>query len=374
VYVSPHLAENLSTVFSAVQRIAETVASLSINVFRRTDGGREELSTHPVARIFSGDVNDQQSAFDFIEMQTALCLLRGNSYARIIRDNRGAPIKLQPLHPDSVSSVVTTSGALAYDVTPRSGGRYRLLDWEMLHLRDRSDDGLVGKSRLSRTREVFGTAIATETYAAATFKNGAAMSGVLSHPGELGEEAATRLRTSFESMYRGASNAGRVAVLEEGLKWTQVSVSPDDAQMLESRKFSVEQIARIFCVPPPMLGHMEGANYAAVNELGRWFIQYSIVPWLRRWETTIERSLLSSEARRSIEIEFDADELLRGDMLSRWQSYRIMRETGAASANEIRKWEHINPRKDPGGDEYLTPANMMPEQAGQPKDREPVIA
>jgi HK97 family phage portal protein len=367
VHVSPYFAENLSAVFSAVQRISETVASLRLAVFRKTADGREEARAHPVSRLLSGNPNPHQSAFEFIEQQTALCLLRGNSYARIIRDNRGAPIELLPLHPDCVSPLLTSSGTLVYDVTPTSGNRYRLLDWEMLHLRDRQDNGLVGKSRLARARETFATALATENYAASTFRNSAAMSGVLSHPGQLNDDSATRLRSSFESIYRGSENAGRVAVLEEGLTWTQISVSPDDAQMLESRKFSVEQIARIFCVPPPMLGHMEGSNYSSVSELGRWYVQYSIVPWLRRWESTIERALLSDESRRQFEVEFDCDELLRGDMLTRWQSYRIMRELGAASANELRRWEHLNPRTDPDGDAYLSPLNMQREQGGEPK-------
>jgi HK97 family phage portal protein len=236
----------------------------------------------------------------------------------------------------------------------------------MLHLKDRSDDGVIGKSRLARARETFGTAIATERYAASTFRNGAALSGVLSHPDAIGEDASQRLRTSFEQTYSGADKAGRIAVLEEGLKWQAVSVSPDDAQMLESRRFSTMALARIFRVPPPVLGDYEGGNYSSVSEVGRWFYSHTIMPWLNKWERLIERALFSSATRRQFEVEFDCDLLLRGDMLQRFQAYRIAREIGVYNANELRRFENANRRTDPEGDEYFAPANMQQEQTGQP--------
>lgn len=382
VPVSPYFVENLSVVFACVQIIAETVAMLPLRVYRRLpDGGRAEAPEHPVSRIFSGDPNERQTANEFLEMLTAHCLLRGNSFAEIEWDGRGAPIGLEPLHPDMVAMVRIGAGPnyrYAYDVTDWQGGATRrLLAEEMLHLKDRSDDGIIGKSRLARARETFGSAIATEHFAARVFANQAAMSGVLSYPGQLNPEAAQRLRQSFEDIYKGADNAGKVAILEEGLKWQAISVSPDDAQMLESRKFSVEALARIFRVPPPVLGDYAGGNYSSISEIGRWFYSHTIMPWLNRWERLIERSLLSSEGRRLYEVEFDADLLMRADMLARYQSYRIGREIGLLSANEIRQFEHLNPRTDPGGDEFFAPANMQPEQTGRPiadRGREPVIA
>ena len=379
VHVSPHLAENLSVVFGCVQIIAETVGMLPLHVYRRLDGGaRAEAPEHPVARIFAGDANDRQTACEFIELMTAHCLLRGNSYAEIVRDGRGAPVALLPHHPDSVSVVrVGSTGRYRYDVSLPEGGTKRLLPEEMLHLRDRSDDGIVGKSRLARARETFGSALATERFAASTFKNGASMSGVLLYPGQLSPAAAGHLRESVNQIYRGSDNAGKIAIFEEGMKWQQVSVSPDDAQMLESRKFSTEALARIFRVPPPVLGDFQGGNYSSISEVGRWFYSHTILPWLNRWERAIERALLSTEGRRQYELEYDADLLLRADMLTRYQAYRIAREIGLANANELRRWEHLNPRADAGGDEYFSPANMQPEQTRQPaadRGREPVIA
>lgn len=374
VPVSANLAENLSVVFSCVQVISETVAMLPVLVYRKMDGGaRMEDPAHPVALIFGADPNPQQTAAEFIEMLTAHCLLRGNAYAEIVRDSRGAPVALNPFHPDHVSMVrIPRTGRYAYDVSLPEGGTRRLLPEEMFHLKDRTDDGVIGKSRLARAREAFGSALATERYAASTFRHGASMSGILSHPEHLGEEAIANLRKSFKDTYSGADKAGEVAVLEEGLKWQQISVSPDDAQMLESRKFSTAALARIYRVPPPVIGDFEGGNYSSISEVGRWFYSHTIMPWLTRWERLIERSLLSTATRRSYEVEFDADLLMRGDMLQRFQAYRIAREIGVYNANELRKFEKQNPRTDPEADRYFAPANMQQEQTGQPRgDRTP---
>jgi HK97 family phage portal protein len=169
---------------------------------------------------------------------------------------------------------------------------------------------------------------------------------LLSHPEAIGEEAAARLQKDFKNTYSGADKAGTVAVLEEGLKWQQISVSPDDAQMLESRKFSTMALARIFRVPPPVIGEFEGGNYSSVSEIGRWFYSHCMMPWLNKWERLIEHSLLSAVGRRNYEFEFDCDLILRGDMLTRFQAYRIARETGIYNANELRKFEKQNPRTD----------------------------
>jgi HK97 family phage portal protein len=367
VIVGPYLAENLASVFGAVQCLSESVAQLSLHTFRKTPTGREEDINHPVSRLFAGSVNEWQSSFDFFELMVAHCLLYGNAYASIERDGRGAVVALNPVHPSWVSVVkIPRTGGYRFDVSMPEGGTRRLLPHEIFHLRDRSSDGIVGVSRLARCREALGGAVALERFSNSTFKNGATLSGVLSHPGQLGDAAAERLRHSFESAHTGSHNAGRVLIAEEGMSWHALSVAPRDAEMLASRRFTVEQIARIFRIPPPILGHMEDSNYSSVSELGRWFVQYSLIPWLRRIESTVERCLLSTESQRTHEVEFDADELLRGDLLTRWQAYRIMRETGGASANEIRKWEHVNPRTDPGGDSFFEPRNMQPEQTGRP--------
>lgn len=355
-----------------MQAIAETVSVLPLTVYRSEgDGIREAATAHPVARLFNREPNGLQTPFEFLEMVTAHCLLRGNAFAEIVRDGRGAPVELRPLHPDQVSVLrIPGTRRVVYDVTDLDGGSTRrLLPEEMLHLKDRSDDGIVGKSRLQRARETFGGAIAAETFAASTYRNQARVSGILVHPDEIGAEASKNLADSFTAKHSGPQNAGSVVVLEEGVKFQQVAVSPADAEMLASRRFSVEQIARLFRVPLPVLSTSEGQAYNSTVELHRMFAQHAIMPWVRRWEFVINSSLFSEDARRTHWVEFDMDELLRAAFLERWQGYRIAREIGGMSANEIRRLERLNPRSDAGGDEYFAPLNMMPEQKGAPQDK-----
>lgn len=368
--LTPPLAENLSGVFACVQIISETIASLPLLVYRtQPDGGRVEDPHHPVARLFYGDPNELQTAPEWFETMTAHCLLRGNAFAEIIRDGRGAPQSLMPLHPDRVAvERIPGSNRLRYAVTGLDGGTRRLLPEEILHLKDRSDDGIMGKSRLARARETFNTAMAVERFAGSTYRNGAKLSGIVTHPESIGPEAAKTLSDSINSLYGGHANAGRIGVLEEGMSWNALSVSPEDAQMLESRRFSVEQIARMFRVPPPILGDLSNGSYSNVTELGRWFAGHTIRPWLVRWEKCITRALFSTEGRRDHAVAFDMDELLRGDMLQRFQAYRIGREIGVYNANELRGFEGMNPRADAAAAEFLSPLNMQPEQKGAPKE------
>ncbi|SFJ25656.1 phage portal protein [Bradyrhizobium sp. Gha] len=366
--VSPYYAENLSAVYACIQCISETVACLPLHVYRRAgDGVKLADNQHPVARLFQ-QPNTIQTASEFFEMLLGHCLLRGNAYAEIERDRRGAPIGLIPYHPDQVSVWrIPKTRQVVYDISDLDGRRRRLLSEEVLHLRDRSDDGIIGKSRLQRTREALGTTIATEWHAASTFKNGVRLSGVLSHPDRISTGAHNHIRDSFTDEYAGPGKAGKVAVLEEGLKWQSISVSPEDAELLASRRFGTETIARIYRVPLPLLADISNGSYANVVELNRMFATHCLTPWIVRLEQVIMRDLLSEEGQRTHLVEIDQDDLLRGDMLTRWQSYRIMREIGGASANEIRAWEKINRRSDPAGDEFLSPMNMQSEQSGAPK-------
>jgi HK97 family phage portal protein len=256
---------------------------------------------------------------------------------------------------------------LVYDVTDLDGRRRRLMPEEILHLRDRSDDGIMGKSRLQRARESIGTAIAVEQHAASTFRNGARLSGVLSHPEGLSDAAHDNIKDSFRGQYSGSSKAGMVAVLEEGMKWQSISVSPEDTELLASRRFGTESIARIYRVPLPLLGDLTAGNYSNAVEMNRQFCTHCLTPWIVKLESVIARDLLSEEGQRTHLIEIDQDDLLRGDMIQRWQAYRIAREIGGLSANEIRAFEKLNRRTDPGGDEFLRPMNMQSEQTGAPK-------
>lgn len=372
VPVSPVLAENLSAAFASVQLVAQTMASLPLITYRRdANGARHEDRGHPVARLFAGDVNEHQSVADFFELMQAAVLWHGNAYAEIIRDSAGRPVELIPHNPAMVS-VERLPGfrgrRLRYIVSDIDGGSRRLLQDEMLHIRDRSDDGLVGKSRLQRAREAVGSAIAVEAFAAATYRNGARLSGVVSHPETLGPEVAKTLRESLQALYGGSGNAGKIAVLEEGMQWEAVSVSPEDAQLLESRRFTVESICRLFGVPPQLVGDTSKSAYANVVEASRHFARFTLAPWCSKWELSLARSLFSEADRVTHEIEVNLDELLRGDPLQRAQTWRVYRELGVVNANEIRAEEGWNPRTDKDAEEFFAPLNLQSEQTGQPRD------
>jgi len=370
VATSPYLAENLSAVFACVQVIAESVASLPIHLYRRvSEGVKVDDTNHPVAQLLQRGPNKIQTTPEFIEMMLGHVLLRGNSFSEIKWDDSGAPYELIPYHPDQVTTWrIPKTRNIVYDVFDLDGRRRRLLPEEMLHLRDRSDNGIIGRSRLQRAREALGTAIAIEAHAASTFRNGVRLSGVLSHPGNLSKDGHQHLKDTFADSFAGTANSGGTPILEEGLKWQSISVAPEDAELLASRKFGVETIARIYRVPLPMLGDLSNGSYNNVVELNRMFATHCLVPWIVRLEKVLERDLLSEDGKRTHCIEIDTDDLLRGDMLARWQAYRIMREIGGANANEIRAWEKINRRTDPGGDEFFAPLNMTSEQTGKPKD------
>ena len=371
VPVSPILAENLSAAFASVQLIAQTIASLPLYVYRKdASGARYEDPQHPLARLLAGDPNEHQTVADFFELMQANVLWHGNAYAEIVRDTSGRPVELVPHHPGMIS-VERLPGArgrrLRYIVSDIDGGSRRLLQEEMLHIRDRSDDGLCGKSRLQRAREAFGQAIAAEKFAARIWGNSAAMSGFVSHPETLGPEAAETLRQSLADLYGGLKNAGRIGVLEEGMTWTALSVSPEDAQLLESRRFSVESVARMFGVPPQLIGDTSKTAFANMIEASRHFARFTLAPWCSKWEQALARSLFSEADRATHEIEVNLDELLRGDPLQRAQTWRVYRELGVVSANEIRDQEGWNPRTDPDGDVFFAPLNLQSEQAGKPR-------
>jgi HK97 family phage portal protein len=247
-------------------------------------------------------------------------------------------------------------------------GTRRLLPSEIFAIRDRWDDPFTPRSRVDRVREALGGAVATERFAAATWRNGARLSGVVTHPEQIGPEAAKTLRESLQALYGGHENAGKIAVLEEGTQWKEISATPHDAELSEARRLAVLEVARIFNIPAPLINELSNANYSNVVEMRRQFAAGTIQPWLTRWEQAVMRDLFSSEGRRRHEVEFDMDLLVRADFLQRLQGYRIGREVGLYSANELRRFEKLNARTDAEADAYLSPLNMHSEQTGAPKE------
>ncbi|MGM0561059.1 MAG: phage portal protein [Pseudomonadota bacterium] len=368
--VSPALVEGLSSAYAATQIIADTVSTLPLIVYRVQDEERTGDPRHPVQRLFRQAPNPQQTPAEFIATMQANCLLHGAAYAEIIRNGQGAPVELWPLHPGQVAMErIPGTRRIRFHVSDEVGTR-RLLPGEVLALKDRWDDPFTPRSRLDRTREALGAVLATEQFAAATWRNGARPSGIVSHPEQIGPDAAKTLRESLQALYGGSDNAGRVAVIEEGMSWQAVHTTPHYAELSEARRLAVAEVSRIFNVPLPLLGDLSDANYSNLVEVRRQFATGGVQPWLNRWEQAILRDLFSEEAQASHAVEFDMDLLLRGDHLTRLQAYRIGREIGLYNANDLRRFEGMNPRNDTEAEAFLSPMNMNSEQTGAPREGE----
>ena len=231
----------------------------------------------------------------------------------------------------------------------------------MLHIPGLGFDGLVGYSPIAMAKNAIGMAIACEEYGAKFFANGAAPGGVLEHPGTIKDPQ--RVRESWQSTFGGSGNANKIAVLEEGMKYTPIGISPEQAQFLETRKFQINEIARIFRVPPHMVGDLEKSSFSNIEQQSLEFVKYTLDPWVIRWEQSIQRSLLSKDEKAVYFVKFNLEGLLRGDYQSRMNGYAIGRQNGWMSANDIRELENLDriPEED-GGDLYLINGNMLPLQ------------
>lgn len=341
VFVDARSAESVSTVHAAVSLIAGTVASLPLHLYQRGENGdRSRATMHPLYRLLHDTPNAGQTALEFREQLTAHCLLWGNAYAEIHRDAAGTVTALTPIHPRDVTIVKLPSGRLRYDVS-EGGDLRRLLADEVLHLRDRSDDGLIGKSRITTAREMLGGILASQEHGNRTFANGARLSGVLKTANVLDDGSAERIGNSWREQFSGTANAGKVAVLENGLEFQPLSMSMEDAQWLGARQFSVEEVARLFNVPPVLLGDLRHANFSNSVEMMRHFVTVTLRPWLTRWEQAMERSLMGPIARGRYFVEFSAEGLLRGDSKHRAEFYKAGIDAGWLLKSEARRLENL---------------------------------
>lgn len=360
-YVSPQAAENLATVTACVGAISSAIASLPAYVYRRVDEGRVEDTTHPLNRLIRSGPNDKQSWCDFCEWLMASVLLRGNGLAEIVFDARGAVVGLQPIPWGWVSVQRLPSGRIAYDVIQQdamvgaTGRSRRLLQEEVLHLKDRSDDGVLGRSRLSRAAETIGASLVTQAFAGMVYANGAFPSGALMSEAKINSDQLAHLRQLFQGAFTGPRNAARALILDQGLKYEAISVSPEDAEVLASRRFGTEELARIFQVPPPLVGIWDNSTFTNSETAGRWFASHTLTPWLRKLEAEFSRSVFTAGSPSFLE--FDLSGFLRGDPEARWRSYDIALKNNVLSRNEVRQIEGWNPV--PGGDDFTAPPQSV---------------
>jgi len=359
--VNETTAMQMTAVYSCVRILSEAVAGLPLNVYRYNDaGGKEKAFKHPLYRLLHDEPNPEMTSFAFRETLMSHLLLWGNAYAQIIRNARGEVIALYPLMPDKMTVDRDKNGRLFYlyqrgaEDAKAVGNdrRVYLPPTDVLHIPGLGFDGLIGYSPIAMAKNAIGLAIATEEYGAKFFANGAAPSGVLEHPGTIKDPQ--RVRDSWNAAYQGSANAHKIAVLEEGMKYTPIGISPEQAQFLETRKFQINEIARIFRVPPHMLADLEKSSFSNIEQQSLEFVKYTLDPWVVRWEQSMCRILLSESEKPAYFIKFNVDGLLRGDYTSRMTGYATARQNGWMSANDIRELENLD-RIAPelGGDLYL---------------------
>ena len=363
--VNEHTAMQMTAVYSCVRILAEAVAGLPLHLYKyNASGGKEKALSHPLYFVLHDEPNPEMSSFVFRETLMTHLLLWGNAYAQIIRNGKGEVIALYPLMPNRMSVDRDSSGALYYTYTRYSdeaptmnGMTVTLRPSDVLHIPGLGFDGLVGYSPIAMAKNAIGMAIACEEYGAKFFANGAAPGGVLEHPGTIKDPQ--KVRDSWNAAYQGSSNSHRVAVLEEGMKYQPIGISPEQAQFLETRKFQINEIARIFRVPPHMVGDLEKSSFSNIEQQSLEFVKYTLDPWVIRWEQAISRALLRPDEKKLYFAKFNVDGLLRGDYVSRMNGYATARQNGWMSANDIRELENLD-RIPPelGGDLYLINGNM----------------
>ena len=365
--VTERSAMQMTAVYSCVRILAEAIAGLPLHLYRYGENGsKSKAIDHPLYALLHDEPNPEMTSFVFRETLMTHLLLWGNAYAQIIRNGKGEVVALYPLMPNRITVDRDEHGQLYYeyqtsqnDAHTMKGSVVRLSPRDVLHVPGLGFDGLVGYSPIAMAKNAIGLAIATEEYGSKFFANGATPGGVLEHPNVVKDPE--RVRSSWNAAFGGSANANKVAVLEEGMKYTPISISPEQAQFLETRKFQIDEIARIFRVPPHMIGDLEKSSFSNIEQQSLEFVKYTLDPWVCRWEQSMQRALLKPDEKPLYFLKFNVDGLLRGDYQSRMNGYAVGRQNGWMSANDIRELENLDRiAKEDGGDLYLVNGNMVP--------------
>ena len=365
--VTERSAMQMTAVYSCVRILAEAIAGLPLHLYTyKEDGGKEKAIGHPLYLLLHDEPNPEMSSFVFRETLMTHLLLWGNAYAQIIRNGKGEVVALYPLMPNRMTVDRDSSGQLFYsyqmnnsDAPTMKTGTVILKPSDVLHIPGLGFDGLVGYSPIAMAKNAIGLAIATEEYGAKFLANGATPGGLPEYPATVKDP--DRVRESWNKGFSGSQNAGKVAILEEGMKYTPISIAPEQAQFLETRKFQINEIARIFRVPPHMVGDLEKSSFSNIEQQSLEFVKYTLDPWVVRWEQSLARALFTPEEKKQYFFKFNVEGLLRGDYQSRMNGYATARQNGWMSANDIRELENLDriPAEE-GGDLYLINGNMLP--------------
>ncbi|RDY30990.1 phage portal protein [Lachnotalea glycerini] len=363
--VNERTAMQTTAVYSCVRILAEAVASLPLHIYQYTDKGKERVADHPLYSVLHDEPNEEMTSFVFRETLMSHLLIWGNAYAQIIQDGAGRVLGLYPLLPNKMQVDRADNGEIIYIYSRDSEenpnfstyGQIYLRQQDVLHIPGLGFDGLVGYSPIAMAKNAVGMTQACEEYGASFFANGANPGGVLEHPGVLKDPG--KVRESWNAVYRGTNNAHKIAVLEEGMKYQQIGIPPEEAQFLETRKFQINEIARLYRIPPHMVGDLEKSSFSNIEQQSLEFVKYTLNPWVIRWEQSLQKALLLPEEKKEYFIKLNVDGLLRGDYQSRMTGYATARQNGWMSANDIRELEDLNPiPEEEGGNLYLINGNM----------------
>lgn len=362
--VTEQSAMQMTAVYACVRILSEAIAGLPLHLYHYTEtGSKEKAIKHPLYFLLHDEPNPEMTSFVFRETMMTHLLLYGNAYSQIIRNGKGEVIGLYPLMPNRMTVDRDDKGQIYYqylvsdsDAPTMKEGTVNLKKEDVLHIPGLGFDGLVGYSPIAMAKNAIGLSIATEEYGAKFFANGATPGGILEYPGTVKDP--DRVRESWNKGFSGR-NSHKVAILEEGMKYTPISISPNEAQFLETRKFQIDEIARIFRIPPHMVGDLEKSSFSNIEQQSLEFVKYTLEPWLMRWEQSINRALLSPNEKSTYFVKFNVDGLLRGDYQSRMSGYATARQNGWMSANDIRELENLDliPVEE-GGNLYLINGNM----------------
>lgn len=360
VSVTPETAESVPAVYACVRVISESIAQLPLIIYKRLpNGGKQRATNLPLYSLLSRVPNPYMTRFEWIEMMITHILLRGNSFSQVIYDKAGRTKEIFPLNPTRCKPIYKDSGDVTYQYT-QEDGRIRIFQSdEVLHTKGPTKDGINGQSPISIVREAIGLAIAAEQHGSATFMNGAGIQGVLHMESNFGEgdeakEAINRLKEDFKNTYTGRENYGKVAILEDGLKFEKIGMSLEDAQFLDTRRFQKEEIASIFRVPPHMIQDLTRATFSNIEHQALGFVQHTLMPWMVRLELAIHKTFFGSSD--DYIVEFLVDGLLRGDFKTRQEGYALAIQNSTMTPNEVRIMENRNP--DDRLDVFFAPLNM----------------
>ena len=352
VRVSEDNSIALPAVWAAVRLLSETIASLPLNVYKIDKDGSKYIDKKiPLNNLLSVAPNTKYTSFTWRNTLMNSLLLWGNAYCLITRNGGSRPIALEIIQPDKVEVLEGDDGDVYYKIKDR--GTYGSM--EILHIVGLSFNGLVGKSPIQACKEAVGFGLATQQYGS-NFFQGANLSGVLEHPGVLTDDAANRLRQSWANRYSGLQNSHQTAVLENGTKFKPIAMPLADAAFIDSRNFSVAEIARIFRLAPHLIGDLSRSTYSNIEQQSLEFAKYTLTPYLINWEQELNRKLLSTKEQSTHFCKFRTNELLRGDVNSRADYYTKLFNVGALSPNDIRDMEDMNQVAD--GSNYYVPLNL----------------